>query len=224
MGEEEEQKQNVRAVLLYVLEGLLKLLHPFMPFLTEEVYQYLPEHDGMLILARWPEVKPEYDFPREARQMEGLMEVIRSVRNLRAEMNVQAGKRTHIVLIPEEGWEETLAMAEPYLQRMAYASHVELGGKDALAGQKVVSAVCAAGEIRIPLGDLVDIDKEIARLEKEQKNLQGEIARANGKLNNPGFLNKAPANLVEQEKEKLKVNESKLQALEARIADLKAGA
>ena len=224
MGEDEEQKQNVRAVLLYVLEGLLKLLHPFMPFLTEEVYQYLPEHDGMLILAHWPEVKPEYDFPKEARQMEGLMEVIRSVRNLRAEMNVQAGKRTHIVLIPEEGWEETLAMAEPYLQRMAYASTVELGGKEALAGQKVVSAVCAAGEIRIPLGDLVDIDKEIARLEKEQKNLQGEIARANGKLNNPGFLNKAPANLVEQEKEKLKVNESKLQALEARIADLKAGA
>ena len=224
MGEDEEQKQNVRAVLLYVLEGLLKLLHPFMPFLTEEVYQYLPEHDGMLILARWPEVKPEYDFPKEARQMEGLMEVIRSVRNLRAEMNVQAGKRTHIVLIPEEGWEETLAMAEPYLQRMAYASTVELGGKEALAGQKVVSAVCAAGEIRIPLGDLVDIDKEIARLEKEQKNLQGEIARANGKLNNPGFLNKAPAHLVEQEKEKLKVNETKLQALEARIADLKAGA
>ena len=224
MGEDEEQKQNVRAVLLYVLEGLLKLLHPFMPFLTEEVYQYLPEHDGMLILAHWPEVKSEYDFPKEARQMEGLMEVIRSVRNLRAEMNVQAGKRTHIALIPESGWEETLAMAEPYLQRMAYASTVELGGKEALAGQKVVSAVCAAGEIRIPLGDLVDIDKEIARLEKEQKNLQGEIARASGKLNNPGFLNKAPANLVEQEKEKLKVNETKLQALEARIADLKAGA
>ena len=224
MGEDEEQKQNVRAVLLYVLEGLLKLLHPFMPFLTEEVYQYLPEHDGMLILAHWPEVKPEYDFPKEARQMEGLMEVIRSVRNLRAEMNVQAGKRTHIVLIPEEGWEETLAMAEPYLQRMAYASTVELGGKEALAGQKVVSAVCAAGEIRIPLGDLVDIDKEIARLEKEQKNLQGEIARASGKLNNPGFLSKAPAHLVEQEKEKLKVNETKLQALEARIADLKANA
>ena len=223
MGEDEEQKQNVRAVLLYVLEGLLKLLHPFMPFLTEEVYQYLPEHDGMLILARWPEVKPEYDFPKEARQMEGLMEVIRSVRNLRAEMNVQAGKRTHIVLIPEEGWEETLAMAEPYLQRMAYASTVELGGKEALDGQKVVSAVGAAGEIRIPLGDLVDIDKEITRLEKEQKNLQGEIARASGKLNNPGFLSKAPAHLVEQEKEKLKVNESKLQALEARIADLKAG-
>ena len=222
MGEDEAQKQNVRAVLLYVLEGLLKLLHPFMPFLTEEVYQHLPEHDGMLITSRWPQVKEEYFFEAEERQMEGLMEIIRAIRNLRAEMNVQAGKRTHVTLIPEAGWEDTLSIAGPYLQRLAYASDVALGGKDALSGEKVVSAVCAAGEIRIPLGDLVDFAKEIARLEKEQKTLEGEIARASAKLNNPGFLNKAPANLVEQEKEKLKVNEAKLQALEARIADLKA--
>jgi len=97
---------------------------------------------------------------------------------------------------------------------------VALGGKDALAGEKVVSAVCAAGEIRIPLGDLVDIGKEIARLEKELKNLEGEIARANGKLNNPGFLSKAPAQLVEAEKAKLATNESMLESLKARIADL----
>ena len=149
------------------------------------------------------------------------MEVVRSVRNLRAEMNVQAGKRTHIVLIPEEGWEETLAMAEPYLQRMAYASTVELGGKEALAGQKVVSAVCAAGEIRIPLGDLVDIEKEIARLNKERDNLLKEIARAEGKLNNEGFLRKAPEALVQAERDKLAGNQTKLVALDARIADLK---
>ena len=221
MGEDEEQKRNVRGVLLYVLEGLLKLLHPFMPFLTEEVYQHLPEHDGMLILARWPEVKAEYAFETEERQMEGLMEIIRAIRNLRAEMNVQAGKRTHVTLIPDAGWESTLALAEPYLQRLAYASDVAIGGKDALAGEKVVSAVCAAGEIRIPLGDLVDLQKELARLEKERKNLEGEIARAQGKLNNPGFLSKAPAQLVEQEREKLKTTESMLEALKARIEDLK---
>ena len=221
MGDDEVQKKNVRAVLLYVLEGLLKLLHPFMPFLTEEVYQHLPEHEGMLITARWPEVKAEYAFEAQERQMEGLMEIIRAIRNLRAEMNVQAGKRTHVTLIPEAGWEYTLAIAGPYLQRLAYASDVTIGGKDALAGEKVVSAVCAAGEIRIPLGDLVDFAKEIARLEKEQKNLENEIARASAKLNNPGFVNKAPAQLVEQEKEKLKTNESMLESLKARIADLK---
>ena len=221
MGEDEEQKRNVRGVLLYVLEGLLKLLHPFMPFLTEEVYQHLPAHDGMLILAHWPEVRAEYAFETEERQMEGLMEIIRAIRNLRAEMNVQAGRRTHVTLIPDAGWESTLAMAEPYLQRLAYASDVAIGGKDALAGEKVVSAVCAAGEIRIPLGDLVDLQKELARLEKERKNLEGEIARAQGKLNNPGFLSKAPAQLVEQEREKLKTTESMLEALKARIEDLK---
>ena len=221
MGEDEEQKNNVRGVLIYVLEGILKLLHPFMPFLTEEVYQNLPAHDGMLITAKWPEVKAEYAFETEERQMEGLMEIIRAIRNLRAEMNVQAGKRTHVTLIPEAGWEDTLAMAEPYLQRLCYVSDAAIGGKDALAGEKVVSAVCAAGELRIPLGDLVDFAKEIARLEKEQKNLEGEIARAKGKLSNPGFLGKAPAQLVEQEKEKLKTNESMLESLVARITELK---
>ncbi len=221
MGGDESQKRNVRAVLMYVLEGLIKLLHPFMPYLTEEIYQHLPGHDGMLILAQWPEAKPEYDFAREERQMEGLMEIIRAIRNLRAEMNVQPGKRTHITLIPENGWEDTLALAEPYLQRLAGASDVQLGGKDALAGEKVVSAVCAAGEIRIPLGELVDFEKEIARLEKEKKNLEGEIARANGKLNNPGFLSKAPAALVEQERAKLSTNESMLKSLEQRIQDLR---
>ena len=221
MGDDLEQKNNVRAVLVYVIESILKLLHPFMPYLTEEVYQHLPEHEGMLITARWPEVKPEYAFETEETQMTGLMDIIRAIRNLRAEMNVQAGKRTHIVLIPEAGWEATLSIAEPYLQRLAYASEVALGGKDALAGEKVVAAVCAAGEIRIPLGDLVDIGKEIARLEKELKNLEGEIARANGKLNNPGFLSKAPAALVEAEKAKLATNESMLESLKARIEDLK---
>ena len=221
MGDDLEQKNNVRAVLVYVIESILKLLHPFMPYLTEEVYQNLPEHEGMLITAKWPEIKTEYAFDAEERQMEGLMEIIRAIRNLRAEMNVQAGKRTHVTLIPEAGWEETLAIAEPYLQRLAYVSDAAIGGKDALAGEKVVSAICAAGELRIPLGELVDFEKEIARLEKEKKNLEGEIARANGKLNNPGFLSKAPAHLVEQEKEKLKTNQSMLESLIARIADLK---
>jgi len=221
MGDDLEQKNNVRAVLVYVIESILKLLHPFMPYLTEEVYQNLPEHEGMLITAKWPEIKTEYAFDAEERQMEGLMEIIRAIRNLRAEMNVQAGKRTHVTLIPEAGWEETLSIAEPYLQRLAYVSDAAIGGKDALAGEKVVSAICAAGELRIPLGELVDFEKEIARLEKEKKNLEGEIARANGKLNNPGFLSKAPAHLVEQEKEKLKTNQSMLESLIARIADLK---
>ena len=219
--EDEEQKRNVRGVLLYVLEGLLKLLHPFMPFLTEEVYQHLPEHDGMLILARWPEVKAKYAFETEERQMEGLMEIIRAIRNLRAEMNVAAGKRTHLMLLPADGWAETLAHAGQYFQRLAGASETAIIESSAAVTEKTVSAVTKACTLYIPLGDLVDFEKEIARLSKELDNLHKEIARAEGKLNNPGFVSKAPAALVEQEKGKLALNQQKAEQVEKRIAELK---
>ncbi|MDD3410631.1 MAG: valine--tRNA ligase [Eubacteriales bacterium] len=221
MGDDEAARRNVRAVLLYVLESLLKLLHPFMPYITEEVYQNLPGKEGMLILAHWPEVKPEYAFEAEEAQMEGLMEIIRAIRNLRAEMKVEPGKRTHITLLPEAGWEETLAIAEPYLQRLAGASAVHVGVKGEKSEEKTAGAVCAAGEIRIPLGELVDFAKEIARLEKEHANLQNEITRAEGRLNNPGFTGKAPAALVEQERQKLATNQTMLASLSQRIAELK---
>ena len=223
-GEDEAAKRNVRAVLYTVLESILKLLHPFMPFLTEEVYQHLPDAQGMLILARWPEVNEGYQFEAEERRMEGLMEIIRTIRNLRAEMKVAPGRRTHITLLPESGWEDTVAIAEPYLMRLAGASAVNVGRKGDADTQKTVSAVCAAAEIRIPLGDLVDIEKEIARLAKEHAGLENEIARAEARLNNPGFTGKAPASLVEQEHAKLDTNRAMLSALEKRIAELKADA
>ncbi len=222
LGEDEAQKKNVRAVLYAVLESILKLLHPFMPFITEEVYQHLPAHEGMLILASWPEVRPAFTFEAEERQMEGLMEIIRTIRNLRAEMKVQAGKRTHVTLLPEAGWEDALAIAEPYLQRLAGASSVTVGQKGDVSAEKTVSAVCTSAEIRIPLGELVDIDKEIARLEKERATLAAEVERAEARLNNPGFTGKAPAALVAQEQEKLKTNQGMLLSLAQRIAELEA--
>ncbi len=221
VGDDEAQKKNVRAVLYTVLESLLKLLHPFMPFLTEEVYQHLPQSEGMLILADWPQVNAAYQFEEDERRMEGLMEIIRTIRNLRAEMKVAPSKRTRITLIPEAGWEETLAEAELYLQRLAGASAVTLAAKESASGEKTVSAVCAPAEIRIPLGELVDISKEIERLTKEQGKLESEIARASARLSNPGFTGKAPAALVEQEKEKLATNQGMLDSLQKRIEELK---
>ena len=223
-GEDEAAKRNVRAVLYTVMESVLKLLHPFMPYLTEEVYQHLPDTEGMLILASWPEVNPAFAFEEEERRMEGLMDVIRTIRNLRAEMKVAPGKRTHITLIPEAGWEDAMAISEPYLQRLAGASTVTLGQKGEASAEKTVSAVCASAEIRIPLGELVDIEKEIARLEKERTNLANEIERAQARLTNPGFTGKAPAALVEQEQQKLTTNKAMLASLEQRIAELKADA
>ena len=219
-GDDPEAKRNTQAVLLYVLEGLLKLLHPFMPFLTEEVYKYLPGSEGFLMLKDWPVADAAWDFPADSAKMEGVMEIIRSIRNLRAEMNVQAGKRTHLMLLPQEGWADTLAESDMFFRRLAGASESHVIASAADVTEKTVSAVTVAGTLYIPLGDLVDFAKEIARLNKEVENVRKEVARAEGKLNNPGFVAKAPAALVEQEKEKLAANRLKVDTLEKRIAEL----
>ena len=148
------------------------------------------------------------------------MEIIRSVRNLRAEMNVAAGRRAHMMLRPRQGWAEILASAGLYFKRLAYASEVEILPENAENPEKSASAVCAACEVFMPLGDLVDIDKEVARLEKDYANTEKEIGRAEAKLSNPGFLNKAPEALVAAEREKLETNKAVLESLKARIAEL----
>ena len=175
------------------------------------------------MLQRWPEAKAEYDFPEEEKRMQGIMEIIRSIRNLRSEMNVAPSRRTRLMLVPAEGWSDTLRGGEGYFKKLAGAESVEIiTDRNAVSG-KNVSAVIAAGEQFIPLGDLVDFEKEIARLQKELDNLHREAERARGKLSNPGFVAKAPAQLVAQEKEKLEANEAKAAALENRIAELKEG-
>ena len=219
-AEEGDTKETTREVLLYVLTGMLKLLHPYMPFITEEVYSYLPNAEGMLISARWPEVKPEYDFVDEAARMEGIMEVIRAVRNLRAEMNVQPGRRATLILKPHDGWKDALVSAEGYFKRLASASGIELIDAAANNPEKSASVVTEPCELFIPLGELVDVEKELKRLAKDLKGLTGEIARATNMLANPGFVSKAPAHLVEAEKEKLETNKKLLEKLEARIAEM----
>ena len=221
LGPDGESKETAKAVLLHVLTDLLKLLHPFMPFLTEQVYKYLPESEGFLMLQKWPEAKTELDFAEDERKMQGVMEVIRAIRNLRSEMNVAPSKRTRLMLLPGEGWEETLRGGEGYFRKLAGAEQVELISDPNQVSEKTVSAVTATGTLYIPLGDLVDFEKEILRLTKEQERLQKEIERAEGKLSNAGFISKAPAQLVAQEKEKLEMNRQKAEALVSRIAELK---
>ncbi len=221
LGEDGESKETARAVLLHVLTDLLKLLHPFMPFLTEQVYKYLPESEGFLMLQKWPEASEALRFAEDERKMQGVMEVIRAIRNLRSEMNVAPSKRTRLMLLAGDGWEETLRGGEGYFKKLAGAEQVELIADRNQITEKTVSAVTGAGELFIPLGDLVDFEKEIARLTKERDNIRKEIERAQGKLNNPGFVSKAPAQLVAQEKEKLEASRQKAEALESRIAELK---
>ena len=148
------------------------------------------------------------------------MDVIRAVRNLRAEMNVQPGRKATLKLKPHEGWRDALISAEGYFKRLANASGLEMLDAHAVNPDKSASAVAEPCELFMPLGELVDVDKELKRLSKDLKGLEGEIARATNMLNNPGFVGKAPAQLVEAEREKLATNQALLAKLQARIAEM----
>ena len=150
------------------------------------------------------------------------MEIIRAIRNLRAEMNVAPGKKATLILRPREGWKDALIAADGYFKRLAGASAVEMITADDPNPAKSASAVAESCELYIPLGELVDIEKELARLDKDLKNAEGEVKRAHGMLNNEKFVSKAPAHLVEAEKEKLVAAQSKVDLLKARITEMEA--
>ena len=153
------------------------------------------------MLSDWPRPLPG-DFSA-GRRMEEVMEIIRMVRNQRAEMNVPPSRKAALVLLPGEGWGDTLAEAQGYLMRLASASQVSFIADRADAPHPAISLIAAAAEAFLPMAELVDVEKERARMQKELKNLDQEIARAQGKLNNPGFTAKAPAQVVQQERDKL---------------------
>ena len=217
-----QRKDQSRAVLYAVLSALLRLLHPFMPFLTETIYSSLPGHEGLsCMLADWPQADPAWDFPQEEQAMEGVMDMIRAIRVVRQELKVQPGHKARVLLKPNPGWAERLATAEPYFQRLAGAASLSLLQPEEAPDEKTVSAVGVIGEALMPLGDLVDLDKEIARLEKEAQTLRDEIARSQGKLANKGFVSKAPPALVTSEKEKITQNTAMLETLIKRLEELR---
>ncbi len=212
-GEDKAAAASTRATLKYVLTNTLKLLHPFMPFLTEEIYSFLPDTEGSIMVSSWPKVTE--DYPEEAAKMQHIMEVISSVRNLRAGMNVPPSKKAHIYIVPAEGIDgNTFTENESFFQRLASASSVSAVTR-AEVPANVTSCVCPCGEAFLPTGELVDIEKEQKRLDKEIANMQNEIARAEGKLNNAEFVAKAPAQVVEAERKKLETNKTMLEALKA---------
>ncbi len=216
-----ERKEQTRAVLFTVLSALLRLLHPFMPYLTEIIYKALPgQSDLSCMLSSWPEAQAEWDFAEEEQQMEGVMDMIRAIRVVRQELKVQPGHKARVLLRAKEGWAEKVRGTEPYFIRLAGASGLTILGENDAVNEKTVSAIGLIGEALMPLGDLVDIEKEIARLNKEAEGIRGEIARAEGKLSNEGFLKKAPPALVENEKAKILQNQGILLTLTQRIEEL----
>ena len=205
-GEDEDSKVRAQQVLCHVLTQMLKLLHPFMPFITEEIWQALPHEEGVeegsfLMLQTWPEYQAELDFPAEAKAMELIMDAIRAVRTRRSEMNVPPSKKAHLTVATDEA--AVFQLGVPFLKKMAYASEVTIvpaGQAAEAAGQ--VTVVTHAAQVSMPLAELVDLKKEKARLEKELKKNSAELEKLNAKLANPGFVNKAPEHVVKAEQER----------------------
>lgn len=214
-GTDEAARLGNLAVLCYVLDKILKLLHPFVPFLTEKIYQSLPTHGESIMIERFPTVVEEFNFADDFKLMEEVKALISKLRNVRAEYGVIPSKRIKLHVIDKTG---RLADVAIYIEKLVGCEKIAF--ETASIGGKLVKAVSPIAEVEIPLGDLVDKDKEIERLTKELKSCQSEIARANGKLNNQGFVAKAPAQLIEAEKAKVAKFIELEKQLVARIAEL----
>jgi valyl-tRNA synthetase len=223
-GENAESKKLTQSVLCHVLEQTLRLLHPFMPFITEEIWQHLPKAKAVksIVVASWPAVSEHNHYPESLKQMGLLMDVIRTVRNIRAEKNVPLGKKIELLIKPagEEAY-RLLEQGEEYVSRFCNPEKLVIS-LSVEVPEKAVSAVVTGAEIYLPLAGLIDLDKEIARLEKEAIQLESEVERVNKKLSNQGFVAKAPANVVEEEKAKGLDYQDKLEKVRARIVELKA--
>lgn len=221
-GDDVEAKKAALYTLTYVLETILKLLHPYMPFITEEIYTYLPTVEGSIVIANWPHYKEEDNMASEEEMMELAMDGIRNIRNARAEMDVPPSKKAKVIIVPAEGKKSAVEATKEYFVTLASASTVEIAETEENIPEDAVSVVINGAKIFIPLDELVDFEKEKERLTKEKAKLESEIKRVNGKLSNQGFLAKAPESLVNEEKAKKEKFEEMMKSVLERLENIEA--
>ena len=208
--------------LKHVLIDALKLLHPYMPFITEEIFCTLQSEEESIMISAWPVYKEEYAFAKEEKEIETMKEAIRGIRNVRTSMNVAPSRKASVYVVSENA--DIRAIFENgklFFAPLAYASEVLIQADKTGIADDAVSVVIDGATLYIPFAELVDIKQEIERLEKEEKRLGGEIARANGMLNNEKFTSKAPAQKVAEEREKLTKYTQMLEKVQERLAQLK---
>ena len=223
-GDDEEDRNTARYILVRVLRDMLKLLHPFMPFITEEIWGYLREDSedktdptGFLIRAQWPKYDEALTYPDEVRCLQMAMDMTRSIRNIRAEAEASPAKALNCIVLCDGNKEDDARAAERYVKSLANLSGIEFVSDKSRVPEEVMSAVIDGAEIFIPLDDLMDYEAEIARLRKEKERLEGEVRRVTGKLSNEGFVSKAPEKLVEEERQKKIKYEDMLSKVEKRL-------
>ncbi|MDQ0156139.1 valine--tRNA ligase [Robertmurraya andreesenii] len=220
-SDDEAAKKTTRSILAYVLDNTMRLLHPFMPFITEEIWQNLPHQGESITVAKWPEVSPELTDHDAAAEMKLLVEIIRSVRNIRAEVNTPLSKKIKmIVKVKDDRVLHTLEKNRSYIERFCNPEELQVG-KDVPTPDKAMTAVVTGAEIILPLEGLINIEEEIARLEKELDKWSKEVERVQKKLSNEGFVKKAPEKVIAEERAKEKDYLEKRATVESRIKELK---
>ena len=209
------KQQTTRSILAYVLDQTLRLLHPIMPFVTEKIWESVPHEGESLVIAEYPVVHPELNDEDAAKGMDVLMELIRSVRTIRSEVNTPLSKKIELLIKTNDASIETfLKENETYIERFCNPENLVISSQIE-APESAMSAVITGAEIYLPLAGLINIDEEIIRLEKEMAKWESEVKRVQGKLSNERFVSSAPEAVVQVEREKR-------EAVAERIASLKA--
>jgi valyl-tRNA synthetase len=217
-GEDKTAADNARSVLVFVLSNTLKLLHPFMPYITEEIWQSLPHSGESIMVSQWPTYSDALAFSKDEEDFEKIMDAIKAIRNRRSEMNVPPSRKAKVCVAT--AFKDVFSAGESFFIRLASASEVEIGESFDIPG--AVRVVTDAANIFIPMNELVDKEKELARLDKERAKVQKDIDFLSGKLNNQGFIAKAPEKLIEAEKAKLAAAEEKMAKIMQSIEAYKA--
>ena len=212
-GEDAAAKESAQRVLLYVLTEILKLLHPFMPFITEEIWQALPHEGEALMIAEYPRFRQELCFPEDEVNFEMVMEAIKAIRARRAEMNVPPSRKSHLIIVT--GKAKAFAEGEKFICKLAYASGIHVTDKLPESTEGMVSVITDNARMFMPMAELVDLEKERARMEKELANAKKQLDGQNAKLANENFVSRAPEHVVNLEREK----KAKLEALIENLED-----
>ena len=221
-GNDEAAKKNVQAVLAYVLDNTLRLLHPIMPFVTEAIWQEMP-HDGeSIVVAAYPEEKAELDNPTAEADFQSLTDLIKAVRTIRTEANAPMSTEIDVLIkTSDENLARIFDENSDYINRFVKPKSLEISA-DVAAPKLAMTQIISGAEVYVPLEELIDLDEEIARLQGDVKKFAGEVKRAEGKLGNEKFVNNAPEAVVAEEREKLADWQAKLAATESRLAELQA--
>ncbi len=215
-----ESRRRTRGVLIFVLDGVLRLLHPFMPFISEEIWHYLPQRQGALIVSPWPEHSAQLSFPAEAAAVALVQEAIRAVRNLRSRVQLPPGRPAAVILRPSPEAAAVLESGRHQLSRLAFAEPLTIDPSSGKPRQALAEIIGDELEVYLPLAGVIDLEAERSRLEKELQQLDQELRRTVGKLKNPKFVEKAPPEVVAKERARLEERTTKKEKLKERIQEL----